>query len=77
MYLENKSISKAKFKLLEIDTDNSKKLYPKITIVQLYNEIVDYIHVCFEEYRTLLCYATQSFLCHSLGCCFNVILIVI
>lgn len=48
MYLENKSISKAKFKLLEIDIDNSKKLYPEITIVQLYNEIVDYIllHVC-------------------------------
>lgn len=51
MYLENKSISKATFKLLEIDTDNSKKLYPKITIiiVQLYNEIVDYIHVCYRR----------------------------
>lgn len=77
MYLENKYISKAKFELLEIDTDNSKNPYPKITFVQFYNEIADYIHVCFEEYKTLLFYATQSFLCHFLGYCFNVILIVI
>lgn len=49
MYLENKSISKAKCKLLEIDIDNSKNPYPKITLVQLYNEIVEYIHLCYRR----------------------------
>lgn len=74
MYIENKFISQIKI-IRNWYWQLKKKLYPKITIVHLYNEISDYISLCYRRKCNLIIlnYTVISMPFFLLGCCVNVI----